>query len=530
MASADAALDPVSTARSRLIDALRAPDCYPHPVAAVDVLETHISWVVLTGAFAYKIKKAVDLGFLDFSTPARRRFFCEEEVRLNRRLLPGLYIGVVGIGGTPEQPRFGASGTAWEYAVKMHEFPQSALFDRMLGRGELAPRHIDALAERVAAFHQGLTPADPAADYGQPAAVWATLAQSIGQLRRQLADDPVAVAELAWVDELDNWCREQYAGLADCLAGRRGDGWVRECHGDLHLGNVALIDGAPGIFDCIEFAPALRWIDVINDLAFMSMDLAQRGQAAYRWRFLNRYLAATGDYAGLRLLAFYEVARALVRANVARLRAGQLAPAERAGALVQAGQYLQCARHLCRPRRACLLLLHGVSGAGKSRLAQAVAEALGAVHLRSDLERKRLAGMPALARDDTLYDAATTRRTYRRLADLAAALLAAGYPVIVDAANLKAWQRELFRDLACRLDRPCRILSCTAPEVVLLERLRQRVAAGDDASDADGAVLRRQFAGREALSGDEQTMALTFDTASAETADIVRQIEQELAS
>src|SRR6266516_4567782 len=273
------------------------PDC-----EQVTVLETHISYVLLTGRYAYKLKKAVDFGFLDFTTLAARRHFCEEELRLNRRLAPALYLDVVPITGSVDAPIVGGDGIAIEYAVKMGEFPQDALASGLLTRGELVPADIDALAAMVAAFHGAIEVAAAGAGFGAPEGILQRAQDNCSALL-PLLDDP---AERA------------HAARRGAFLRRVEEGFVRECHGDLHLGNIARIDGELTIFDCIEFNPALRWIDVMSEVAFTVMDLEDRGRADLSHRFLNAYLERTGDYSGLAVLRFYLVYRALVRAKIAR--------------------------------------------------------------------------------------------------------------------------------------------------------------------------------------------------------------------
>ena len=496
-----------------LVAALRNPACYPHPAGQIEVIETHISYVLLSGAYAYKIKKAVALGFLDFTTLARRRFFCEEELRLNRRLAPELYLAVVAITGSHDAPRFAANGEAIEYAVQMTRFPQEGLLDRQLAAGCLSPNVIDQLADQLADFHERAERAPPDRRLGSPEAVWEPMAQNFAQLAEHLP----GAAHRARLAELEAWSRRRFSQLADLLAARLRDGWIRECHGDLHLGNIVMTGAGLRIFDCIEFDPGLRWIDVLNEIAFLTMDLAERGRSDYGYRLLSRYLEAKGDYRGLPLLAFYTAYRALVRAKVAAIRAAQENPTERLAELANCDQYLACAARATVPGKPRLLLMHGLAGSGKSWLAQQLLERLGALRIRSDVERKRLCSLPALARSgsavgDGIYDAAVTTATYDRLVELAGHILAAGYPVLVDAANLKFWQRTAFRELAAARGVSFVILSCTAPNAVLQSRLASRQAAGSDASEADQAVLAYQMRTCEAIRPDEEACTFRIDT------------------
>ena len=524
MIRVDSSLAELADEQRTLVRTLLDPARYPHPVASVTLIETHISYVLLTGRFAYKIKKAVDFGFLDFSTLDKRRRFCADELRLNRRLAPQLYLAVVPIYGTAREPRIGADVgernapieaiEAIEYAVKMVEFPQSALLDGRLARGDLSAQQVDALADSVAAFHAQVASALPAGEFGTPAVIWRMAAENFSQLPAVPGD----AADAARLDRLESWSRNEYAQLEAWFAERRRAGFVRECHGDLHLGNIALIDGQPVIFDCIEFNAQLRWIDVISEVAFLCMDLGERGRADFANRLINRYLETSGDYPGLRAQPFYLVYRALVRAKVASLRAAQEASeaAARHQLKIRA-QYLAFAERAILPRSRQLLLMHGVSGSGKTWASQALVEHLGALRLRSDVERKRLCGLPALARsasavDCGLYDEQMTRATYQRLAARASEVLAAGFSVLVDAACLRRWQREMFYDLAAQLAVPWRIISCRADDATLRSRLVAREQCGADASEADLAILDHQLLNNDPLSAAEQQLAIAFDS------------------
>jgi uncharacterized protein len=506
----------VLAAHARLVGALCEPGCYPHAVSRIEVIETHISTVLLTGELAYKIKKPVDLGFLDFTTLARRRRCCEDEVRLNRRTAPGIYLDVVPIGGTLEHPAVGSGSPAIEYAVRMRQFAPGSTLDALLRRGALAPAQVDELASAVAAFHARIAVASPETPYGSPERVWAAALDNF----RQIAAHGGDTAELA---RLQTWSEAEFAGLRGLVEERRRNGFVRECHGDLHLRNVALIDGRPVPFDCIEFSDALRWVDVISEVAFSVMDLLEHGERALAFRFLNGYLEASGDYAGVTLLRFYLVYRALVRAKIAAIRAGQ--PGLQREARMQSRDelmhYVRLAVTLTERGGASLLITSGVSGSGKTTVARALAESLGAIRLRSDVERKRLHGLAATARTGAgigigLYGPAASAATYGRLAELARVLLPSGFPVIVDAAFLRRAERNALRDVAREAGAQFLIVACDAPPAVLRNRILARGAAGRDASDATLAVLERQIAIRDPLAPQELADTVQFDTSLAE--------------
>ena len=516
----------------RLVEALLEPRAFPHEVGRLGLLETHISFVVLTGPYAYKIKKPLDLGFLDYSTLARRRLCCDEELRLNRRLAPDLYLDVVPIVGTAARPHCGGDGEALEYAVKMAEFPQENLLDRWAARGDLSSRQVDRLAVAVADFHCRIAVAAPDDPYGDAEAVRRPMDENFVQIGAL-----VDAAERHRVDRLAAWSHESHARLRSFFDLRRAEGFVRECHGDLHLGNIVLIDNEPRIFDGIEFNPNLRWIDVINDIAFLFMDLEVRGYRPLAYRFVNAYLERGGDYAGLRGLRYYAVYRALVRAKVDRIRASQagLGEAARQQAIGEARRFLDYARQATTAAASTLIITHGPSGAGKTQVAQALLERLGAIRLRSDVERKRLQGLAPLACGeagigDGLYAAANTEATYAELARLARLAIEAGFPVVVDAAFLERWQRDLLRALAEELHAHFLILDCSAPPAVLRARVAERARQGDDASDAGLAVLEHQLRSAEPLSDEERVAALAIDTAAEEPSAIAERVVALLAA
>ncbi len=499
--------DPGATpAIAGLIRSLRDPDCYDHPVDPVQVIETHISFVLLTGEYAYKLKKPLDLGFLDFSSLDKRLQACRDEVRLNRRLAPDIYLDVVPLTGTPSAPRINGSGDAFEYAVKMRQFPVDATLDRLDAAGGMSAQHVEAIATALARFHlEGCARAGEDSPWGSPDAIWRPVAQNFSQIAPHL-DDP---ADRAQLDALQRWSEAEHARLAPLMTARKAEGFVRECHGDLHLGNLAWVDRQLRIFDCIEFNPELRWIDIQSEIAFCYMDLLQRGHAGWAWLFLNTWLERTGDYAGLALLRYYAVYRALVRAKVAAIRTGQTVGPERDAALADMRMLLQLATMLVRPAPLRLDITHGLSGSGKTTVTHQLMQTPGAIRLRSDVERKRLAGLDALEKSGSgigqdLYAVDATRRTYAHLAQLAGDLLDANWSVIVDATFTARWQRDLLRDVAHTHNVEFRILDFRVPIATLRERIVQRARAGNDASEADLAVLQRQLDTEEPLDADEQ--------------------------
>ena len=460
-------------------------------------IETHISTLLLAGEFAYKLRKPVALPFLDFTTLAARAHDCEEELRLNRRTAPQLYLDVRPVRGTLAQPRIGehdeATG-AIDWLLRMRRFDNELLLDRLAARGALGEADVDALARRVADFHAAL-PASPAA-YGDPVSVLAWARANFAALGEAVETD------------LHDWSEREFERIAPRLALRRAQGRVREGHGDLHLGNIVKLDGEPLPFDAIEFNPALRHGDTMSDAAFVFMDLWRHGLRALAWRFASAYAERGGDHEGLALLPFFAVYRALVRAQVAALRHDTAALA----------RDLRTARELTQLRRPrpLLLLTVGLSGSGKSTVALELLQALGAVRVRSDVERKRLAGLAATARPSAqqtaqLYGPAMTQRTYARLNALAATLLQAGLNVIVDAAALRRHERDSLRALAAECDADFRLIECVAPEAVLRARIARRQAEDHDASDADQEVLSLQLRICEIPASEEAALRLDTD-------------------
>lgn len=502
--------DPQRTLVGRLTDpAFHGPQC-----RHVRVIETHISYVVLTGAFAYKIKKAVDLGFLDFTTLAARRFFCQEEIRLNRRLAPSIYLDVVTITGTAWQPIFNGPGAAIEYAVRMREFPSHALMTAVIARGGVTAGQIAALGERIASFHGAARRALPHTRFGTTTDVLALATENVRDVAT-FAADPVMQRAVA---ALGAWTLRQHARLEPLLDRRRRDGFVRECHGDLHLGNVAMIDNLAVPFDCIEFNERMRWSDVMSDVAFLSMDLQAHGRGDLADRFLNRYLEESGDYEGLGVLRFFVVYRALVRAKVAMLRAAQtVGPSSRAAEQAAAARYLRAATRAARDVSPAVIITHGFSGSGKTTVASRVAAELRGIALRADVERKRLFGLNRLARTGAtiaagIYSPDATRRTYDRLAALTRSVVESGYVALVDASFLKRWQRDRFRSLARAAGLPFVVLDCAAPIRTLADRVAARAARADDASEAGREVLAHQIDTAEPLDAVEREFVLACDT------------------
>lgn len=510
-----------------LIDALQNPSLFDHPVTQFEMIETHISWVLLTGPYAYKIKKPVNFGFLDFSTLERRKHFCKEELRLNRRLAPQLYLEVVTIHGTEQSPRLTGEDPAIEYAVKMRQFPQQAQLDRLLATDGLSTEQIDRLAQTVAGFHAEIAVVPAESTFGDLSHVTEPVLENFSQIRQCM--DHSEINPL--LDRIEQWTQGQLLALRDAFTERKLNGFIRECHGDMHLRNMALLDGEIVIFDCIEFNKNFYLIDVMSEIAFVVMDLEDRQQTALARRFLNAYLQISGDYLGLRVLGFYKVYRAMVRAKVDALRTSQeqAGTPEYAQTLQDLLQYLRLAESYTQPAQAILLINHGLSGSGKSVTTRQLLEELAAIVLRSDVERKRLFNIEtnqhatALV-DQGLYSPLAGEKTYAHLANLAKSLLLSSYSVIIDAANLKRAQREIFIQLAQALHCPYSILHYQARVDTLRQRVNHRMQSEHDASDATQQVLENQIKTAEPLNDDELLHSISINT--EQTIDIPTLLKQ----
>lgn len=470
------------------------------------LIETHISSVIVGDDVVYKLKKPINLGFLDFSTLEQRRFYCNEEIRLNRRLSPQLYIDAIAIYGSVDNPTLTASGDAIEYMVRMKPFAQSAQLDRLLQNDRLTVPIMNQFADYIAAFHQAAARVDATDVYGDPATIKLPVDENFHQIRSLIQHDALRQP----LQQLQTWSDREFSRLQTLLQQRKSAGFIRECHGDLHLRNLAWMNGQPLAFDCIEFDPKLYWIDVISDLAFLWMDLLLNRRDDLAWALLNQYLSRSGDYASLALLRFYSVYRALVRAKIAAINISQSDHAESRSDLER---HMELAMSLCTAARPTVYLMHGPSASGKSTLARQLAAPLQAVILRSDVERKRLFGLSAEQNAAAqpgrgIYSSEATHHTYQGLLELTAVVLDAGYSVIVDATFSQPEQRALFTTDVVNRDYRCVILDLKVSESILRQRIQQRK---HDVSDADSLILQQQLHSWQPLTAQEQQYAVTVN-------------------
>jgi uncharacterized protein len=508
-----------------LIRQMLQPGFYPHPVQEpIQLLQTHISYILLTGEYAYKLKKAVNFGFLDFTTLENRHRFCQEELRLNRRLSPELYLAVLPIVQDSGHYRLDrtdiASNTVVDYTVQMRQFPQDALLSHLFEQNKLTPTMMKELGTVVAQFHgQAEIDADMQG-YGSMAAIQkvATSNYGISEEFIQRETDRNLTQTQQQYNETQQFTTQFFAQHSDWFVQRQVEGKIRDCHGDLHLNNICFYPDKIRIFDCIEFNPAFRIIDVIYDVAFLVMDLEFQGRADLANLFLNTYLEQTGDYWGAALLPLYLSMRAYIRGNVnsLALKDSAISDADKAGFLQRSKAYYRLAWDYTQRSQGKLLLMSGLSGSGKSSIARQLAQRVNALHLRSDAVRKHLSSTPLFQRGDTngtigsgIYTPEMTAKTYDYLLELGLFLAQQGWTVILDAKYDRRSLRQSALAAATAAQLPIHFVQCTAPLSVLRDRLQKRTG---DIADATANMLDTQIRTTEPFTPVEEAISTVLYT------------------
>ena len=492
-----------------LIEQMMQSGFYPHSVKEpIQLIQTHVSYVFLTGDYAYKVKKPVNFGFLDFSSLEKRHHFCLEELRMNQPIAPEIYLEVLPITQVDNAYILGDASQPVEYALKMCQFPQDALFIQMFERGTLSEIHMEELGRIVARFHAEATTNDYIRSFGEVSKIREAFDENYQQTEKYIGGPQTQQQYEETKSFTDTFFQEQQ----DLFVTRREHDRIRECHGDLHLRNICLWHDKIQLFDRIEFNEPFRFVDVMYDVAFAVMDLEARGRKDLGNAFLNTYIEQTGDWEGLQVLPLYLSRQAYVRAKVNSFLLddpGVPEDAKQEAAAVASDCY-RLAWEYTKTNQGQLILMSGLSGSGKSTVARYLARRLGAIHLRSDAVRKHLAGIPLDEKgDEQLYSSEMSQKTYERLLELGLMLTERGFPVILDA---KYDRQALRQDAIARAqthDLPVKIIHCTAPEEVLRDRLSSRTG---DVSDATADLLAQQLATAEPFTEAEQSLVTTIDT------------------
>lgn len=494
-----------------LIEALRNPNCYPHPVSLpIEIIETQVSWVLLTGEFVYKVKKQLDFGFLDFSTLEKRHFYCEEELRLNQRLAPDIYQSVISINGSIDAPVICKISDSpdeqhkenpFEYAVRMKQFDPNQGLDKLLQSNQFKPQWIDQLSKQLAQFHLCLPTVTSNSPWGEPENIWQLVCDNFEHTLTVYQDSE----SQPQISQLYQQTTAQFDRLYDVIKDRRRQGFIRECHGDLHLANITCYKDELRLFDCIEFNLQFRWIDTCSDLAFLLMDLEANDKFSWANVALNRYLELTGDYQALSLLNFYKSFRAMVRAKIATF--GEQASHQ------TFTKYLKLTQSYQQQAPQSLTIMHGLSGSGKSYISEQLIKGSQVIRLRSETERNRLhKELQKKGKKTQLHSPEINARLSQHLLDLAEQILSLGYSVIVDGTFLKQHFRQKYIDLASKLNIEISIISCQCNEKLLEARLVKGINTRSQDSNFSLERLSHQKSYQQPLNEFEKSVEQMVDT------------------
>lgn len=494
---------------STLIEQMQQSAFYAHAtVAPIEVVQTHISYVFLTGDYAYKLKKSVNFGFLDFSTLEKRQHFLAEEIRMNKAIAPELYLEVLPITQTGNKYVLGGEGEAVEYVLKMRQFPQENLFINLFEAGQLGTKQMKELGKIVAQFHSQAETNDYIRSFGTVAKIREAIDENYQQ-----TDQYIGIAQTQeQFDETKAYTDKFFAEKAELFQTRIDHDKIKECHGDLHLKNICLWQDKIQLFDRIEFNEPFRFVDVMYDVAFAVMDLEARDSQDLANVFLNTYLEQTGDWLGLQVLPLYLSRQAYVRAKVTSflLNDGGIPDAVKAEAAKTAANYYQQAWAYTQQQSGQIILMSGLSGAGKTTVAKEIAKNINAIHIRSDAVRKHLAGIPLDEKGgEEIYSAEMSQKTYSRMLELVILLAHSGFAVVLDAKYDRVAFRQQAIAVASENNIPLKIINCTAPVEVLRDRLDKR---SGDISDATGDLLSSQQAQAEGFTAEEKVYVTTVDT------------------